>query len=160
MLVRFCCPRCESQNRANLVDGADTRLRCTQCEWSGRDLTHIPGGRPDKCLVCGCSDLWRQKDFPQRLGVAMVVAGVIGSTWFIFHYQPVWAMGVLLFFALLDMLLYAWMPDVLVCYRCNARYRDPQPGAAYPAFQLETSERYRQESRRLAEARDGGVSQS
>jgi hypothetical protein len=90
----------------------------------------------------------------------MVVAGVIASTWAIARYQPVWAMGVLLFFALLDMLLYAWMPDVLVCYRCHSRYRDPQPGEAYPAFQLETSERYRQESRRLAEARDGGGVQS
>jgi hypothetical protein len=155
MLVRFRCPRCESQNRTNLGAGAEPRLHCTQCEWSRNCPPDSAEARPEKCLVCGCGDLWRQKDFPQRLGVAMVVAGVIASTWAIAQYQPVWAMGVLLLFALLDMLLYAWMPDVLVCYRCHARYRDPEPGQVYPAFQLETSERYRQESRRLAEARDG-----
>ena len=156
MLVRFRCPRCESQNRTNLGAGAEPRLHCTHCEWSRSCPPDSAEARPEKCLVCGCGDLWRQKDFPQRLGVAMVVAGVIASTWANAQYQPVWAMGVLLLFALLDMLLYAWMPDVLVCYRCHARYRDPEPGQVYPAFQLETSERYRQESRRLAEARDGG----
>lgn len=160
MLVRFRCPRCESQNRTLLGAGTNQALRCTHCEWSRPCPTETLAGRPEKCLVCGCTDLWRQKDFPQRLGVAMVVAGVIASTWAIALYQPVWAMSVLLFFALLDMLLYAWMPDALVCYRCHARYRDPQPGEAYPAFQLETSERYRQESRRLAEARDSGGARS
>ncbi|MFN8856735.1 MAG: hypothetical protein ACK50P_14300 [Planctomycetaceae bacterium] len=88
----------------------------------------------------------------------MVAAGAIGSTWAIALYRPILAISILLFFALVDMLLYAWMPDVLVCYRCHARYRDPQPGEAYSPFQLETSERYRQEAARLADSRESGRS--
>jgi len=86
----------------------------------------------------------------------MVAAGAIGSTWAIAYYKPILAISILLFFALVDMLLYAWMPDVLVCYRCHTRYRDPQQGEEYSPFQLETSERYRQEAARLAENRETG----
>jgi hypothetical protein len=58
-------------------------------------------------------------------------------------------------FALGDMLLYALMPDVLVCYRCGARFRDQTPQQDYPAFSLDTAERYRQEHARLTDARAG-----
>ena len=84
---------------------------------------------------------------------AMALRGAIQrttlSTIFIAYYEIVWALGILLAFGLLDYVFYAVMPDVLVCYRCKARYRHSAGESAVPKFNLETHERYRQEEIRL-----------
>jgi len=46
-------------------------------------------------------------------------------------------------------MLYLFMPDVLVCYRCGARYGGSAKLEEVEYFNLETSERYRQEKIRL-----------
>ena len=56
-------------------------------------------------------------------------------------------------FALLDLLLYTFMSDMLVCYRCSARYRHANLGVDPRRFDLEVAERYRQESIRLEESK-------
>jgi hypothetical protein len=112
----------------------------------------VTDAAPLCCLVCGCGDLWRQKDFPQRLGLALVGLGAVLSTIAVKLYMPATALGVLLAFALADLLLFAFMPDVLVCYRCAARHRHTTSGE-HPRFNLETAERYRQEVARLTEAK-------
>lgn len=113
----------------------------------------VAGGQLRRCLVCGCDDLWRQKDFPQKLGLTIVALGAILSTIAIANYMPGTAIGVLLAFALADLLLYTFMKDVLVCYRCAARFRHTDPGEEFPRFNLETAERYRQEAARLEASR-------
>jgi hypothetical protein len=97
--------------------------------------------------------LWRQKDFPQRLGVTLVVLGAVLSTIAFACYLPLTALGVLLAFALVDLLLFTFMKDVLVCYRCHARYRGAVLEDDRPRFNLETAERYRQEAARLEDSR-------
>ncbi len=133
------------------VAAASDGLRCASCGWS-RDLpTDVTEAGPGRCLVCGCDDLWRQKDFPQKLGLALVGAGALLSTVGVALYMPATALGVLLAFALADLLLFAWMPDVLVCYRCAARHRRAIAGE-HARFNLETAERYRQEAARVSES--------
>jgi hypothetical protein len=97
--------------------------------------------------------LWRQKDFPQKLGLAMVALGAILSTIAFSLYLPLTALGVLLFFALVDLLLFIFMKDILVCYACHARYRIAELPDDHPRFSLEIAERYRQEGARVEEAR-------
>lgn len=97
------------------------------------------------CPVCGCDDMWRQKNFPQSIGLFMVGLAMALSTWAWMRYEPVWALGILLFFALIDWVLYIVMPDVLVCYRCRARISGLPNEAIVPKFDLEIQERYRQE---------------
>lgn len=104
-----------------------------------------------ECAVCGCRDLWRQKDFPQKLGLFCVVLAASLSTLAWWYYEPQWALGILLAFAAADLLLFGLMKDVLVCYRCAARYRQPGALAETAPYNLETAERYRQEAARLAE---------
>ncbi len=82
----------------------------------------------------------------------MVALGAILSTIAWAYHLPATALGVLLGFALVDLLLFTFMKDVLVCYRCNARYRDAALGEDYPRFNLEKAERYRQEAARLEAA--------
>ena len=159
MQVLFHCPGCEQVRRAKIAAGAAS-LTCEGCHWS-RPCQNDDVGEtgPRKCLVCGCDDLWRQKDFPQRVGVTMVALGAVLSTIAFALYLPLTALGVLLGFALVDLLLFTFMKDVLVCYRCHARYRDASPEDDYPRFNLETAERYRQEAARLDAAQEARRSQ-
>jgi len=96
--------------------------------------------------------LWRQKDFPQRLGLLMVGTGIVLSTVAYALWQPALSLGILMAFALVDFLLFVFMRDVLVCYRCGARHGGFEP-ASQATFDLEVGERYRQERLRLEAAR-------
>jgi hypothetical protein len=152
MHVVFHCPGCEQARRARVA--ADSAMICCEtCKWT-RLLREgdVVDGVPRRCLVCGCGDLWRQKDFPQRLGLAMVALGAVLSTIAWAYHLPATALGVLLAFALVDLLLFTFMKDVLVCYRCQARFRHTDLGEDYPRFNLETAERYRQEAARTAQS--------
>ena len=147
MQVLCSCPSCLRTVREE-VGPATTQLKCSHCAWV-RPVDEADRVAPTKCVLCGCDDLWRQKDFPQKLGVAMVALGALLSTIAIAYYLPIVAISILLGFAALDMILYAVMRDVLVCYRCQARYRNV-PGMEERAhFNLETAERYRQEAARM-----------
>jgi len=148
MRLTFSCPSCLEIIRtpAELPE----KLACPKCSWSKRlGEAERKQDPPGECLICGCRDLWRQKDFPQRLGVAMVAMGALLSTIAWAYYEPLWSIGILLFFAFIDLMLYLFMPDVLVCYRCGARYGGSEKLEEVEYFNLETSERYRQEKIRL-----------
>ncbi|HMC88193.1 MAG TPA: hypothetical protein VKI17_01535, partial [Gemmataceae bacterium] len=42
-------------------------------------------------------------------------------------------------------LLYLWVGDVIVCYRCQAHYRGCESGPKHKPHELGIAERYRQE---------------
>lgn len=148
MRLTFLCPAC---SRTVAVDATPERnsISCT-CGWR-RNLSGQAweGTHPRECLVCGNSDLWRQKDFPQRVGIAIIAVQIVLTTMFWSWRRPVWTYATLILFALLDMILFAVLPDVLVCYRCRARHRT-SGGDDRTTFDLETAERYRQERLRAA----------
>jgi hypothetical protein len=122
---------------------------CAQC---GKTLVaktpHLLDQRLDRCLICPSGELFVRKDFPQRLGVAIVVGGFVASsvTWY-FH-QIVATFGILFGTALVDVVLYLLMGNVLECYRCHAQYRGLAQLDAHEGFNLEIHERYRQEAAR------------
>ena len=152
MWIVFECPSCLGHNVGE-VAGETTALRCAACSWQRPVAeSNRSAAEPAECVVCGCGDLWRQKDFPQRLGVLMVAIGALLSTIFWWRMEPAWAIGVLLLFALVDGVLYTLMRDVLVCYRCGSRHRHTPLDGRHERFNLETHERYRQEAIRLEEA--------
>lgn len=154
MRLLFSCPSCLQTIRtpAELPE----KLVCSSCSWSkALSVEERRQDPPGECLICGCRDLWRQKDFPQRLGVAMVAMGALLSTIAWAYYRPLWSIGILLFFAFIDLMLYLFMPDVLVCYRCGARYGGSARMEQVEFYNLETAERYRQEKIRLGQDRSG-----
>jgi hypothetical protein len=152
MFVIYHCPGCQQHQTLDSSQSPEA-LHCSACDWGRRispaELAQDP---PQRCLVCGCEDLWRQKDFPQKLGLAFVALGAGLSTLFWAWYMPAAALGVLLVFAFADLLLYTCMRDVLVCYRCSARYRQTSFAPETTHFNLDVAERYRQEASRLKEA--------
>jgi hypothetical protein len=107
-------------------------------------------------VVCPCTELFLRKDFPQRLGVAIVAAGFIGSTIAWYHHWIYTAYAALFATALLDVVLYLFVPMALVCYRCQAHYRQVDGLESHSPFSLETHERYRQQAARLAERQAAG----
>jgi hypothetical protein len=150
--LAFDCPRCL---KANLVEaGPGTAMvACRHCGWT-RPLADgdVSADTPRCCLVCGCTDLWRQKDFPPQLGLALVGLGIVLSTVAVYFLRPMLALGILMAFALADMVLFAVMRDALACYRCHARYRKVGSAEQHQRFNLELNERYRQEAARLQAA--------
>ncbi|HZZ72956.1 MAG TPA: hypothetical protein VFE24_11945 [Pirellulales bacterium] len=153
MNVSFACPNCEAQNRAEI--GPDDRdFGCAAC---GQRISIPAGaledGRLSRCLVCPSTDLFVRKDFPQRLGVALVATGIIGSSIAWYQSSPIWTFAILGASALLDVALYAIVGNALMCYRCRAQYRDLAGLDEHGAFDLETHEKHRQQLARLAERR-------
>jgi hypothetical protein len=109
----------------------------------------ISGGQIHRCLVCPSTELYARKDFPQRLGVALVIAGFIGSSIAWANYQVLWSFAILFGTALVDLVLYLVMGESLTCYRCHAQYRGFEQIERHGGFDLETHERYRQMAARL-----------
>ncbi len=72
------------------------------------------------------------------VGTAILFSTVAYALW-----QPLLALAILMGFALIDAVLYLFMRDVSVCYRCAARHGGFEP--AHQTFDLEVAERYRQE---------------
>lgn len=152
MNVTFACPRCEQSARVEVPEGAVT-LACPACRG---EIVLPPDAYADgevrRCLVCPSTDLFVRKDFPQRVGVAIVVLGFVVSciTWN--YYLPYWTFAVLFATALIDVVLWFIVPNCLHCYRCDAQYRGLSGLEKHEVFNLETHERYRQQEIRLKQA--------
>jgi len=100
------------------------------------------------CVVCRSPDLFIRKDFPQWLGVLIVVIGFAASSVAWYYHQIEWTFGILFATAAIDVVLYLLMGEALVCYRCGAHFRNVGSVDQHSGFDLETHERYRQAAAR------------
>ena len=98
----------------------------------------------DSCPKCGCRDLFVRKDFPQKIGLTVVVvAGVaflVLAAWRSSFY--IGAL-VLVAAAVIDALLYAFVGRVTVCYRCRGEFRNVPINPRHEGFELAVAEKYR-----------------
>lgn len=154
MRVQFACPVCDGPVRQDLT--GSPQWQCPACDHLGQ-LT--PPSQPDvldRCAACGNAELFRKKDFPHWLGLAILTVACAASIIPYWLYHQWWAWAILLGSALLDGLLYLWVGDVVVCYRCDAHHRGVPPQSGHQPFELTIQERYRQERlRRELMARAG-----
>ena len=109
---------------------------------------------------CATEDLYVQKDFPQGLGLLIVIVGFASAPSSGIFERPIPAYVVLLASALLDMVLYYRVPDVTICYRCLSQYRGVRSNTEgrFNPFDLAIGERYRQERLRVEQLRKQGAS--
>ena len=155
MELTFECPACHTVGHLAAVETA-TSASCRSCG-DARELR--PGACAadgiQSCPWCATEDLYVQKDFPQGLGLAIVLVGFAISTVFWYQDRPLPALSVLLVSALADMALFYLVPNVTICYRCLSQYRGAgaNPGGRFQAFDLAVGERYRQERLRVDELR-------
>ena len=157
--IRFACPHCEQTDLQSL-GAQETTLGCAHCqaEWAIPSGA-IKDGRVLRCVVCPSQELFLRKDFPQRLGLTIVVAGFTVSciTWY--YHQVLLTFLVLFAAALVDVILYTLVSNVLTCYRCHAEYRGTQE-SDHVEFNLEVHERHRQQRARLKEQPDESESRN
>ena len=150
--ITFSCPDCGHSLRTEFEDES-VSLQCSGCQ-AQRDLPQpqFDKGYLRHCLACPSTELFIRKDFSQRLGVAIVAVGFIVSTICWAYHLIIASYAVLFATALIDVVLYVTMGNVLECYRCHAQYRGLPNFEAYEQFDLEAYERHRQQAIRLKEA--------
>ncbi len=159
MELTFACSNCGAVNRTSSVEST-TEPTCLRC---GERRRLRPGafedGRLRACACCGTEDLYLQKDFPQGLGLLIVFVGFGIATVLWYYEWPILTFAVFLASALLDMVLYYRVPDVVICYRCLAQYRGEgaNPDGRRAPFDLAIGERYRQERLRAEQLRAQGA---
>lgn len=96
------------------------------------------------CPACGCRDLFVRKDFPQRVGLAVVV--VAGIAFLVLAARPttffigVW---VLVASVAVDAVLFFFVRKVTVCYRCRGEFRGVPLNPRHGPFELAVAEKYR-----------------
>lgn len=151
--ITFSCPDCSGPIRTEFQE-ASVPAQCLSCG-SERQLLkpEMQNGYLRNCLACPSSELFIRKDFPQRLGVAIVVVGFAISTVFWGYHMVIPSFAVLFLTALIDVVLYLTMGNVLECYRCHAQYRGLPGFDDYEQFDLEAYEKHRQQAIRLEEAK-------
>lgn len=152
--ITYSCPDCGGLCQAEF-DSAAVSSVCPSCT-SSRELPapKMDGGYLQKCLVCPSTELFVRKDFPQRLGVTIVVLGFVISSFFWAYHNVIATFAVLLLTALIDVVLYLTMGNVLECYRCHAQFRGLPGFDDYEQFDLEAYEKHRQQALRMKEVKE------
>jgi len=96
------------------------------------------------CPVCGCRELFCRKDFPQVVGITMVV-GVAVTVFVMFVFRYVVAgFVVLAAMVVFDFVVYLCTGRCLVCYRCRSEFRGIPIRRDHPKWDLSIGEKYRQ----------------
>lgn len=147
------CPTCgRLHTAADIERGAAIACAC------GTKLTAAPAaiaqGRLLRCPLCATEEMYVQKDFPERIGMAIVAAGVVLASIAWANYSWVGTFGILFGFGLADWLFFYTRKNVTVCYRCLARYRGMAANPSHAPFDLAIGEKFRQERLRRAELRN------
>jgi hypothetical protein len=159
MELTFSCSRCRAVGHVSPLQEAS----CVDCRQCGHErplhADAIVHDQVQFCPWCMTTDLYKQKDFPQGLGLFIVVVGFAVSTVFWYYEMPIPAYLVLVASMLGDLFLYYRVPDVTICYRCLSQLRGvgSNPGGRYKAFDLALGERYRQERLRVQQLRERGA---
>lgn len=129
--VHYLCSQCEA--RLARVAGEPPR-ECEHCGAPSGGIAPPENAAIDRCAACGHDQLYFQKDFNRRTGIALVVVGAIFVPW-------TWGLS-LLGVTILDYIVWRIVKDVIVCYECQAVHRGyPIPPALKP-FDLVIHDRH------------------
>jgi hypothetical protein len=135
--IAFRCPACQGEATCGLEGRG--RCRCgaepaVALSPSLRDARIV-----DRCPACDGVQLYVQRDFNQRAGLAVVVVGALLAP-FTPYYSSLYAA------ALIDTALYILLPEITICYRCHAHFRGFARNPAHQAFDLHLAEQYEKKS--------------
>jgi hypothetical protein len=129
--VHFLCTTCDV--RLSRESGELPRA-CERCGALNDVSTPTPNAIIDRCAACGHDQLYFQKDFNRRTGIALVVIGAI--------FVP-WTYGLsLLGVTILDYVVWRMVKDVIVCYRCQAVHRGYPVNPSIKPFDLVVHDRH------------------
>jgi hypothetical protein len=140
--IEWRCPECERPSVQEL-DGTAT-LECGNCEHA---QPYAPAALDEAgnvadpltaCVACGYDRMFAQKDFNRKLGLVIVLIGAALSPW---------TYGLsLLAFMVFDYALYRFVPEITVCYGCDAIHRDFEHNTLHRAHDPLLADRYKREA--------------
>lgn len=141
------CPDTSCRGRLSTIVTAAGPLdaRCHMCAAPAAldipdDLANL--GRVTRCAACSGREFFIRKDFPQKLGLALVVAFGLIATAFYAYERVGLAFATLAALVVIDAGIYLFVGRVTVCYRCRAEYRGVAYNPDHKGFDLATSEKY------------------
>jgi hypothetical protein len=126
--------------RVSVVDSANGSVREQFLNW---EAAVDDAGRLRRCVACGCTELYREKAFPQITGIIVVLAfagAVIGLLGFVT--PPV--LGLMIVVLVVDTGILLFSRQRLVCYRCRSSYHGLPIARYHRYWDRATSERYPQ----------------
>ena len=107
-------------------------------------MTVSPREPLSTCPRCGCRELFIRKDFPQKVGIAIVIVAAVAFLILASSRQRFYLGAlVLLAAAGVDFVLYALVPKITVCYRCRAEFRDVPINPEHGGYELAVGEKYK-----------------
>ncbi len=140
--IEWRCPECERPGLQELDE--TSRLDCTHCEHvQPYDATSLTGDGTvtdplAACVVCGYERLFAQKDFNRKIGLIIVIIGAALSPW-------TYGLSLLAFMGF-DYALYRFVPEITVCYGCDAIHRNFEHNPLHKAHDPLLADRYKREA--------------
>lgn len=132
--IAFTCPACGRE----ATSGPDGRGRCARCGVeTALELSTalVARGPVDRCPRCQGEQMYVQRDFNQRAGLAIVIVGAALAP-----FTPYYAS--LFVAAAVDAVLYLLLPEIVICYRCGTHFRGFPRNPKHQAFDLHIAEQY------------------
>ena len=131
MSVHFLCTHCDARLAREAGEAA---LPCEFCGAANDVVAPRADAVIERCAACGHDQLYFQKDFNRKTGIALVVLGSI--------FVP-WTYGLsLLGVTILDYVVWRLVKDVIVCYECQAVHRGYAVDTAIKPFDLVVHDRH------------------
>ena len=135
------CPACEKPSQQDIEGSAS--LTCQQCGHVQPYATEVFEDGVVKepleaCLCCGYERLFAQKDFNRKLGLGVVLIGAVLSPW-TYGLSLLACMG-------LDYGLYHFVPEITVCYGCDAIHRGFEHNPLHRAHDPLLADRYKRQA--------------
>ena len=131
MRIRTKCRECGLPYSTTITQPSSP-LSCPNCDHV-RDVaadgwSEGPDATVERCPICDCKHLYRQRDFNRALGCLLVAIGAA---------LVPWTYGIsLLVLAAVDLWFYRRLSMSVVCYRCDTVFRDARPGPRQGEFDL------------------------
>lgn len=129
--VHFLCTHCDTDLGREAGEAARP---CEHCGTPSSVTAPPEGAIIDRCAACAHEELYFQKDFNRKTGIALVVLGSIFVPW-------TWGLS-LLGVTILDYIVWRIVKDVIVCYECQAVHRGYPANPALKPFDLITHDRH------------------
>jgi hypothetical protein len=129
--INFLCLQCEKRLAC---DAGEVSRPCDFCGVANSVIASAEGSVIDRCAACGHAELYFQKDFNRRTGIALVVVGSI--------FVPCTYGLSLLGVTILDYIVWRIVKDVIVCYECQAVHRGYPPNPQLKPFDLVIHDRH------------------
>jgi hypothetical protein len=137
--LAFACPNPSCGRAIEGTLARETReMRCPACGRAAplpEAASIAETGAVPACPVCGSTDVYQQRDFNRRVGIALVAMGVVTGPFT--HWISTVA------FVVLDAALYLLVSPVAICYACEAQVRGFDRAKSPPAFDIAVHDLYR-----------------